>query len=135
MVVCVDEADRFLCARAAASVAMDAGLAMEACAEVALVASELASNAARHGGGGWLVARVVPGGVQLLCQDRGPGIDDVSQAVQDGWSKGRTAATHPPQGSLGAGLGTVLRLSDTVAFYRTRELGQTVVTFRGRGEK
>lgn len=135
MTVCVDEADRFLCARAAASVAMDAGLSMEACAEVALVASELAANAVQHGEGGWLVTRVVPDGVQLLCQDQGPGIADVSQAVRDGWSSGGAGAIHPPQEGLGAGLGTVLRLSDAVAFYRTRDLGQTVVAFRGRGEK
>jgi serine/threonine-protein kinase RsbT len=103
---------------------------MDACVEMALVASELASNAVRHGGGGWLLARVVPGGIQIICQDRGPGIDDPSAALVDGWSEGRrVTAEAPARGGLGTGLGTARRLSHALTFSRGAGLF-TVVAFR-----
>ncbi len=105
---------------------------MKASVEVGLLASELASNAARHGGGGTLW--VVPDGegVAVVCRDRGPGIADVEVAMADGWSSGRArSADDPPRGGLGTGLGAVRRLAEWVSFHAPAEGGLVVVAFRG----
>jgi len=103
------------------SQATDAGTARQACLamalalgfgsreseEVAIAASELASNLLKHAGRGTLT--IVPlrqgdrAGIQIESLDNGPGIGDVEQAITDGFS---TA------GSLGYGLGAVNRLMD-----------------------
>ncbi|MER5377308.1 ATP-binding SpoIIE family protein phosphatase [Streptomyces sp. NPDC002553] len=79
-------------------------------AAAALVATELATNLLKHGGGGQLLVEVVApptgragGVVQIAAVDHGPGIADVGAASGDGFS---TA------GSLGAGLGTCRRVAD-----------------------
>lgn len=71
---------------------------------LAIIATELATNLARHGRSGDLLLRqvretAVPG-VELLAVDRGPGIADLGRALQDGVS---TA------GSAGEGLGAIRR--------------------------
>ncbi|MFJ8081818.1 SpoIIE family protein phosphatase [Streptomyces sp. NPDC096205] len=89
-----------------------AGLDAHSTAVAALVATELATNLVKHASGGRIVinlagpsgtrAQAVPG-VQIASLDHGPGIDDVPAALRDGYTTART--------SLGAGLGTCLRLS------------------------
>jgi anti-sigma regulatory factor (Ser/Thr protein kinase)/serine/threonine protein phosphatase PrpC len=78
-----------------------------ASAEVVLAVSELGTNLLRHTKGGTLtLAPLVDSGrigIQVISQDRGPGIADVEQALADGFS---TAS------GLGYGLGTVNRLMD-----------------------
>lgn len=79
--------------------------------EIALAASELASNLVKHAGGGMLLlSGIATGGrtgMQIESLDSGPGIGDVDQAMADGFS---TA------GGLGYGLGAVNRLMDEVEF-------------------
>jgi anti-sigma regulatory factor (Ser/Thr protein kinase) len=76
-------------------------------AEVALAVSELGANLLKHTKGGTLtLTTLVDGrrvGMQVISQDRGPGIADVEQALRDGFS---TA------GGLGYGLDAVNRLMD-----------------------
>ena len=69
-----------------------------------LIATELGTNLLRHADpGGWLLLRPVPPGqVEILAVDRGPGIRDVTAAVE-----GRAPA---PKG-LGCGLASVRRAS------------------------
>jgi serine/threonine-protein kinase RsbT len=127
---CRHETDRFACALAAARVAHRARLSPTLGSELALVTSELASNAARHGGGGNVLVRTTGRGVLIICRDAGPGIVDVDQALQDGWSQGRRIAeAAPPPGGLGSGLGAVRRLTDALGFYRS-DAGFTVVAYR-----
>jgi anti-sigma regulatory factor (Ser/Thr protein kinase)/serine/threonine protein phosphatase PrpC len=87
--------------------ALAIGFDETASAEVALAVSELGANLLRHTKGGTLtLTPLVDGrrvGMQVISQDRGPGIADVEQALRDGFS---TA------GSLGCGLGSVNRLMD-----------------------
>ena len=68
-------------------------------------ASELARNARTHGGGGVMrwerVSEETREGLRLIFEDSGPGISDVSQAMQDGWTSG---------GGLGLGLSGAKRL-------------------------
>lgn len=99
-------------------VAAEAGFDAQSCEDLALVASELASNLVRHAGGGTLeVAPFEDGGrlgLVLETLDDGPGIPDPEQALVDGFS---TA------GSLGLGLGAVHRLVDELSI-GSREGGE-----------
>ncbi|MEU6770628.1 SpoIIE family protein phosphatase [Streptomyces sp. NPDC046759] len=88
-------------------------------AVAALVATELATNLLKHAGGGSLVIDLVdrPGtgvrgpAVQLVALDHGPGIRDVTAAMRDGHTTS--------EASLGAGLGTCLRISSAFDLYST----------------
>ena len=91
----------------AQAMALAIGFDETASAEVALAVSELGANLLRHTKGGTLtLTPLVDGrrvGMQVISQDRGPGIADVEQALRDGFS---TA------GGRGYGLGAVNRLMD-----------------------
>lgn len=92
--------------RLAVALAQAAGCDETACGAVAIIATELATNLARHGRSGELLLRAlretaVPG-VELLAVDRGPGIADLGRALSDGFSTGGTA---------GEGLGAIRRLA------------------------
>jgi serine/threonine-protein kinase RsbT len=68
-------------------------------------ASELVRNMLKYAGGGTALIEVVSdnrnSGIRLLFEDRGPGIKDVSLAMKDGYSTGK---------SLGLGLPGAKRL-------------------------
>ncbi|MEU1870732.1 SpoIIE family protein phosphatase [Streptomyces sp. NPDC019793] len=100
-------------ARVAAEAACAAGgMNAHSTAVAALVATELATNLVKHADGGRIIinltgpsdtlAEAAPQ-VQIISLDHGPGIDDVQAALRDGCT---TSAD-----SLGAGLGTCLRIS------------------------
>ena len=60
--------------------------------ELKLAVSEVVSNVVLHaydppGGPLWLGARAVDGGLEVVVEDRGRGIDDVQQARQPGFSR------------------------------------------------
>lgn len=69
--------------------------------------SEVARNALIHGGGGYIrfsiSGRAPECRLLAECVDRGPGVDDIEQAMRDGYSSGR---------GLGLGLGGAKRLVD-----------------------
>ncbi len=75
-----------------------------------LVAAELASNNVKHAGGrGVVQVWQQPGSVlDILSFDYGPGIDNLAQAEQDGYSSANT---------FGKGLGAIRRLSDESYVY------------------
>lgn len=100
----VDEASQVApVRRAAEEMASDLGLDATLRGQTAIVATELATNLVRHGGGGEMVVRAsADGGLEILAWDRGPGITDLASSVRDGVS----AAGGP-----GNGLGAVRRLS------------------------
>lgn len=99
--------DVTLAKRRAKEMASALGFEAGACEELALVASELASNLSKHAGRGTLtlapleIDRRV--GLYMEAEDRGPGIADVELAIMDGFST---------VGSLGGGLGLVNRMVD-----------------------
>jgi serine/threonine-protein kinase RsbT len=68
-------------------------------------ASELVRNMLKYGGGGHILIEVVSQGrdtgIRLTFQDKGPGIADISLAMKDGFSTGK---------SLGIGLPGTKRL-------------------------
>ena len=88
---------------------------------VAIVVTELAQNLLRHGGGGELLAGVdeqVPGGIELLALDRGPGMADVVACMRDGFSTG---------GTSGNGLGAIKRLASELLIYSFKGGGTAVL--------
>jgi len=91
---------------------------------VATAISELARNIVMYAGEGEIILRLVrladKQGIVVIARDRGPGIADVEQAIQSGYSTSR---------SLGLGLPGVRRLMDE--FEVESQLGEgTVVTVR-----
>ena len=94
--------------RRAAELATKLGFTEQAVGEVSIVMVELTENLVAHGAvrGRILLSVVEQGdrkGLQIISEDSGPGIADVSWAIQDGHSKKTT---------LGIGLGAVKRLMD-----------------------
>lgn len=93
--------------RLARTMALELGFDEKASEELALVASELATNLVKHAQGGHLTLTSIENagrkGIQFESQDNGPGIPDIDQAVTDGFSSAE---------SLGYGLGTINRLMD-----------------------
>jgi anti-sigma regulatory factor (Ser/Thr protein kinase) len=89
---------------------------------VAIVATELATNVLRHGGGGHVLAQRLYTArgptIELLSLDRGPGMPDVGRCLQDGFSTGGTAGT---------GLGAVQRLADEFDVFSAPGQGTVVL--------
>ncbi len=107
---------------AAQAAAATLGFAQEACQEIAIVMTELATNLIKHARGGTLTmmslsekARV---GLQIESLDHGPGFIDIEQALTDRFS---TA------GSRGTGLGAVNRLMDELNIRSSRGEGAQIV--------
>jgi serine/threonine-protein kinase RsbT len=91
---------------------------------IATAISELARNIVMYAKPGEIILRLVRNsdkqGIMVIACDRGPGIADIQQALQDGYSTSR---------SLGLGLPGVRRLMDE--FEIESQVGQgTVVTIK-----
>jgi anti-sigma regulatory factor (Ser/Thr protein kinase) len=93
--------------RGAVAAAVQAGLNETDAGRAAIVATELATNLLKHGGGGEILMTCshdeIDAGLELIALDRGAGMADVEACLRDGYS---TA------GSAGQGLGAVRRQSD-----------------------
>lgn len=94
--------------RRAAALAVHGGFDLEDAGRVTLVATELASNLANHAVRGIIAMQLDAVGGQpalnVLALDRGPGMI-IDRARRDGFSS---------SGSLGTGLGAVIRTADAV---------------------
>jgi serine/threonine-protein kinase RsbT len=86
--------------------------------------SEIARNAATHGGGGALLVYDLPDPcmIGVECVDHGPGIGNIEEALTDGYSTRRN--------SLGRGLGGAKRLARTFTIESAPGKG-TVVRMTG----
>src|SRR5262249_38492184 len=84
--------------------------------------TELATNIVKHAGSGSIVyerlATNGTRGIRVLAIDKGPGIRDISAALEDGYS---TAGTS------GSGLGAVRRLSTNFDIYSAQERGTGIM--------
>ncbi|MGC4030501.1 MAG: ATP-binding protein/SpoIIE family protein phosphatase [Tepidisphaeraceae bacterium] len=113
--------------RAAVAIAAALGLNETRRGEVAIVVTELGTNLLRHAGGGEIVVRSLPevagGGLEVLAIDCGPGIANLGQAMQDGFTTGNTPGT---------GLGAVRRLSDAFDAYTAAGQGAAIMARFGR---
>ncbi len=106
--------DVFAARRAARDMAQALGFGPVETTAIETAVSELAANVLRHAGEGALTLRPLMGqtpGLEVNCEDRGPGIADVEAALRDG----HTPLTPPVsggRGGLGIGLGGARRLMD-----------------------
>jgi anti-sigma regulatory factor (Ser/Thr protein kinase) len=104
----------------AMSLARQLGFTEARAGQVALIASELATNLAKHADNGQIlvqpVATAEEGAIEVLAIDRGPGLP--SRAMRDGYS---TA------GSLGAGLGSIQRQADEFEIFTQSGAGTIAV--------
>jgi anti-sigma regulatory factor (Ser/Thr protein kinase) len=92
--------------RAAERLATELGMPANRVADLAIVATEAASNLVKHADEGTLLVRAVRvpdrAGVEILALDRGPGMTDITRSIGDG---------HSTAGTLGIGLGAIVRKS------------------------
>ncbi|WP_181776051.1 anti-sigma regulatory factor [Amycolatopsis pittospori] len=106
--------------------AVAAGFSIVDQTKIVTAASELVRNAYIHGGGGTMTVTAVRDahgrvGLALSVRDEGPGIEDVEQAMADGFSTGA---------GLGHGLGGTRRLMDEFTIDTAPGEGTTVTVVR-----
>lgn len=89
---------------------------------VAIAVTEMATNIVKHAGTGRIVCEQLATngtrGIRFLAMDKGPGIRNISAALEDGFS---TAGTG------GNGLGAVRRLSTSFDIYSVPERGTCIM--------
>jgi anti-sigma regulatory factor (Ser/Thr protein kinase) len=118
--------------RVSIQIAQSLGFSEKYQADAALVVTEAATNILKYAGRGEISLRPYregamdrQQGLEVVALDRGPGIANLDLAQRDGFSTG---------GSLGAGLGTMVRLSSQFDIYST-EGGGTALLARIAGVK
>jgi len=123
MIIAVNDSSQVSVARRATS-SLARGLLFdeEGTSRSALLATELATNLLKHAGGGEMLLGQYQDagrkGLELIALDKGPGIDDLPKAMEDG---------HSTAGGMGGGLGAIRRQSDNFAFYSKHGLGTAVM--------
>ena len=89
--------------------ANEAGFTERQLAEIEIAVNEIGSNALKFGRGTGQIffartdREVEPAGLEIVYVDKGPGIEDTSAAVEDGFTT---------TGTLGTGLGAIKRMAD-----------------------
>jgi anti-sigma regulatory factor (Ser/Thr protein kinase) len=90
--------------------------------KVAIVLAEAGTNLIKHAGGGRLLVRALAqgssAGMELLALDQGPGMANVQDCMRDGYST---------SGSMGTGLGAIMRLSTLFDIYSLPGKGTALV--------
>ena len=108
--------------------AVEIGLNLIDQTKVVTAASELARNTVVYGGGGVMkienIADSERRGLRLVFEDSGPGIADVAQAMQDGFTTGN---------GLGLGLGGAKRLASEFQIESRPGEGTRVTIVRWKG--
>jgi CBS domain-containing protein/anti-sigma regulatory factor (Ser/Thr protein kinase) len=103
----------------------DRGIAPDIRRRAAVVAYEAETNIIIHSLGGEITAVIDPDKVSIEAIDIGPGIEDVDQAMQEGWS---TAGRLPRELGFGAGMGlpNIKRCSDKLEVTSDNKRGTTL---------
>ena len=94
-------------------------------ARIATAISELTRNIVQYAGEGRAIMHSIEGrgrvGIEIICQDKGPGIPDIELAMQDGFSTST---------SLGMGMPGAKRLMDEFHIESEVGMGTTVIIRR-----
>src|SRR5512141_1886277 len=105
-----DEPDIVVARQRGRALAEQVGFRAGDLALIATAISEITRNVIEYAGHGELHARILRdrtrSGIEIVVEDAGPGIPDLSKAMQDGYSTG---------GGLGLGLPGAKRLMDEFA--------------------
>jgi anti-sigma regulatory factor (Ser/Thr protein kinase) len=108
--------------RAAQALARQLGFSTDDEGRLALVVTEAATNTVRHGDGGCIFLQGCSSpasrGIELICADRGSGIENLARALSDGHSTG---------GSMGVGLGAIRRQADEFDLFSLPDKGTVLV--------
>jgi serine/threonine-protein kinase RsbT len=109
--------------RSARALAEEIGLSQVVTCDVLTSVTELANNLFLHTLAGGTITLTPVGrngevGLEVICEDDGPGIPDVMQAMQNGFST---------KGTLGGGLPGVARLMDEFEIASTVGVGTRIV--------
>lgn len=95
-------------------------------AAIAMYEAEL--NAVIHAGGGLAEVEIYPDHVLIRITDKGPGIPDVSLAMQEGWSTAPDVAREMGFGA-GMGLPNIKKNADDMTIETTIGSGTTLTVF------
>jgi len=110
--------------RLARSMAAGMGLDETQAEKVSIVVTEACTNLLKHAQRGELILHTVTEGLgpvpflELLALDHGPGIDDLARCLQNGYST---------SGTLGHGMGAIVRLSQAADFYSVSGKGTGIL--------
>jgi anti-sigma regulatory factor (Ser/Thr protein kinase) len=110
--------------RTAREMALGLGMEEGGAEHVAIATTEACTNLLKHAGGGQVLLQTSTEGsaavplLELLAVDRGPGMSNLEQCLQDGYSTG---------GSPGQGLGAIQRLSEQSDIYTVAGKGTAVL--------
>jgi serine/threonine-protein kinase RsbT len=101
--------------------ALEVGLSLVDQTKIVTASSELARNTLDYGGGGQVMLELLEQGgrrgVRLTFEDEGPGIADIEQALEDGFTSGK---------GMGLGLGGAKRLCNEFSIASTPGEGTKV---------
>ena len=110
----------------AKDLAEEAGCSISVQFMISTAVSELARNIHLHATRGEVTVRIIKGttknGIEIIAEDKGPGIEDIGMAMKDYFSTGEGLG-------LGLGLGGVKRLMDEFLIDAERKVG-TKITAR-----
>ena len=89
------------------------GIPADIIRRIAIGTYEAEMNVIIHAGGGVVMAEISPESTIIVVTDKGPGIPDIEQAKQEGWS---TAPDYIRQMGFGAGMGlpNMIKCSDRI---------------------
>jgi len=123
MILQVSDASQIASARrAAALMSRAAGLGESETGRVALIVTEMGTNLLSHAPGGWIAlspfSDAFGEGVEIMALDRGQGIADIGQALEDGFSTG---------GTPGTGLGAIRRQADHFDIISRPQVGTAIM--------
>lgn len=110
--------------RFARNMATKMGLTETVSEQVSIVVTEASTNLLKHAGRGEIILHSSSEGLEttplldVLALDQGPGMRNLQQSLQDGYSTGSTA---------GHGLGAIVRLSQDSDFYTVPQKGTGIL--------
>lgn len=103
------------------NMAEETGLAETEVGKLNIVVSEMTSNLAKHAkdGGELLVRSLGQDGLEVICLDKGPGMQELQRMMEDGVST---------YGSAGEGLGAIKRQSDVFDIFSQPDVGTVILS-------
>ena len=101
------------------------GMEREVVRRASIAAYEAEMNIVIHSVGGTMKVTILPDCVEIVATDRGPGIEDIDLAMQEGYS---TAPPHIREMGFGAGMGlpNMKRCADDIRIESAPGRGTTV---------
>ena len=104
-------------------IALDAGINQDRLNKIDLIVAEMTSNLYKYGEDGEILLGVFSNlgtpYIEIICLDNGPGMINPTRMIQDGMSTSKT---------LGHGLGSMKRMSDTFELYSLIGWGTIVLS-------